>query len=209
MRPRLMVLFLCLLATTGCGLAGSAVLSDGTAVMPDEGFDVTDPVLVQSTWWTWAASTPAASNPVSDPTGAHCDHDQQVGVWLLAGSFGEPVTRRCTVPADVPLVGPAVNHVAATSAECDEFLRTATGEVQLGKKSLPLEKLGPVPVTFPTVAGNPVTGEEGEFDGYACGLWFTENGLGPNEYSLTIEGSGPGIMVSVTYELTVEDVSGA
>jgi len=109
MLARLALAMVCVLTTASCGLGGSAVITDGTAVMVVDGFDVTDQELVQSTWWTWAASSPAESNPVADTTGEHCDQGQRVGVRLLAGSFGETVTRRCTVPADVPLVGPAVN----------------------------------------------------------------------------------------------------
>lgn len=206
MLARLALAVVCVLTTASCGLGGSAVDTDGTAVMVVDGFDVTDQELVQSTWWTWAASSPARSNPVADTTGEHCDHGQRVGVWLLAGSFGETVTRRCTVPADVPLVGPAVNLLAGSRADCVAFLAEADGTVLVGTRALPLDEFGPVPVTFPGVAGNPVTGEEGEFDGYACGLWFAETGgLGPGEYTLTIEGTGPGVAVSVTYELTVSD----
>ena len=199
---RLALALVCLLAVAGCG-TGPVVTTDGTAIMVEGGFDVTDTVLVQSTWWTWAASAPEAGNPVSDTTGAHCDRNQQVGVWLLAGSFGETVTRRCTVPAGVPLVGPAVNLVADTRADCEEFMRDAQGEVKVGNLPLPLDEAAPVPITYQAVEGNPVTGESGEFEGYACGLWFSEGGLAPGDHVLTIEGSSGSTSVSVTYELTV------
>jgi hypothetical protein len=204
-RRRLALALGCLLAAVGCTTEEPQVTTDGTAVMVEDGFDVTDMALVQSTWWTWAASAPEETNPVSDTTGAHCDRDQQVGVWLLAGSFGETVTRECTVPADVPLVGPAVNFVAGTPADCEEFMRDAHGAVTLGNRSLPLNEADAVPITYRTVAGNPVTGVGGEFEGYACGLWFSEQGLAPGEYRLTIEGGSAGFDLSVTYELTVKD----
>ncbi|MDQ3790380.1 MAG: signal protein [Actinomycetota bacterium] len=204
-RRRLALALGCLLAAVGCTAEGPQVTTDGTAVMVENGFDVTDMALVQSTWWTWAASAPEETNPVSDTTGEHCDRGQQVGVWLLAGSFGETVTRRCTVPADVPLVGPAVNFVAGTRADCEEFMRDAHGTVTLGKQTLTLDEADPVPITYRAVAGNPVTGEGGEFEGYACGLWFSQLGLAPGAYHLTIEGGAAGFDVSVTYELTVKD----
>ncbi|HEX6360960.1 hypothetical protein [Actinophytocola sp.] len=200
---KLIVVLALVLAAGGCGFAGTAVTTDGTAMMVEDGFDVTDMTLLQSTWWTWAASAPEESNPVSDTTGEYCDDNQQVGVWLLAGSFGETVSRECTVPAGVPVAGPAVNLVSDTRADCDQFMRDAEGVVTLNGTELPLHKANPVPITFDTVAGNPVTGEAGEFEGYGCGLWFSVDQLEPGDHELIIEGSGTGFSLSVTYALTV------
>jgi hypothetical protein len=82
-------------------------------------------------------------------------------------------------------------------------LRDATGVVKIDDRVLPLDELGPVPITYQAVAGNPVTYGSGEFEAYACGLWFTEAELGPGDHMLTIDGSSGGFSVSVTYELTV------
>jgi hypothetical protein len=194
----------CLLAVAGCGPEGTAATGAGTTVPSEGGFDVTDTVSLQSTWWTWASSAPEGKDPVGDTTGARCGNGQQAGVWLLAGSFGETVTRRCTVPAEVPLAGPAVNFMTPTRAACDEYMREATGEVSLDGVALPLHEASPAPITFRRVPDNPVTGEGGEFEGYACGLWFSHPGLGPGEYVLAIDGASGGFSTSVTYELTVE-----
>lgn len=203
---RLIAALGCLAAVAGCGLAGTAVDADGTALMVADGFDVTDPVLLQSTWWTWAGSEPEESNPVSDTTGQYCDRGQQVGVWLLAGSFGETVTRRCAAPAGVPFAGPVINLVARTRTACEEFMRDASGLAKLGNLPLPLHRMDPVAITYHTVDGNPVTGDGGEFRGYACGLWFSEpGGFVPGEYVLTIKGSSGDFGVSVTYELSVSE----
>ncbi|MBI4600614.1 MAG: hypothetical protein HY721_01505, partial [Planctomycetes bacterium] len=50
-------------------------------------------------WWAWALGIPAATNPVVDATGEHCDEGQSGPVWFLAGSFGGSITRTCSVPA--------------------------------------------------------------------------------------------------------------
>jgi hypothetical protein len=64
--------------------------------------------------------------------------------------------------------------------------------------------MGPVAITYRAVDGNPVTGDGGEYNGYACGLWFSDPlGFEPGEDVLTIEGRSGDLRVSVTYELTV------
>lgn len=199
----------CLPVVAGCDAAETAPAPDETPVTTtvtttaENDFDVTDPVLLQSTWWTWAASAPEATNPVSDPTGEDCDRDQRADVWLLAGSFGETLTRRCTVPAGVPLAAPVINLVADTPGSCDAFLSGAEGSVTLDGAELPLRTADPVEITYQAVAGNPVTVDGGTFGGYACGLWFSHPGLEPGENVLTIDGSSSDFSVSVTYELTV------
>lgn len=65
---------------------------------------------VAVTWWKWALQTPAAVNPVTDTTGAHCAQSQSGPIWFLAGTFGtDPVTRSCDIPAGKFLFIPLVN----------------------------------------------------------------------------------------------------
>lgn len=62
-------------------------------------------------WWQWALSQPAATNPLTDLTGAQCANEQQGKVWFLAGAFtGTPVTRDCTVPRGKALLFPVINE---------------------------------------------------------------------------------------------------
>jgi hypothetical protein len=197
---KLALVLACLLAAAGCGPEKTAESTVGA------GFDVTDMTLLQSTWWGWATSAPEESNPVSDTTGEFCDHNQPRDAWLLAGSFGETVSRECTVPAGFPLAGPAVNLVSSARSDCEEFMGDADGSVTLDGAELELRRANPVPVTFDTVAGNPLTGESGAFNGYACGLWFSVDSLDPGGHTLEIEGSGAGFSLSVTYALTVSAV---
>ena len=61
-------------------------------------------------WWQWALETPAAVNPILDPTGEDCEEGQVGGVWFLGGTFdGSAVTRVCTLPRDTALFFPLVN----------------------------------------------------------------------------------------------------
>jgi hypothetical protein len=55
-------------------------------------------------WWQWVMSTPAATNPNLDSTGANCAVGQVGPVWFLAGTFGDSFTRSCTVPAGKALL---------------------------------------------------------------------------------------------------------
>ena len=198
---RLLGTVACLVVAAGCTATVTAQEPVESAVSADDGFDVTDPVLVQSAWWTWAASAPEETNPVSDTTGEHCDRGQQPDVWLVAGTFGGTVTRQCTVPAGVPLAGPVVNFIADTPATCDENARD--GDVTLDGEPVAVTEFDAVEITYRAVAGNPVTGEGGEFMGYACGLWFSHPALTPGAHVLTIDGASGDFRVSVTYELTV------
>ena len=62
-----------------------------------------------ATWWTWALARPVARSPIADTTGAFCADGQHGHIWFLAGSFGQTVTRRCTIPPGRALVFPIVN----------------------------------------------------------------------------------------------------
>ena len=61
-------------------------------------------------WWQFILSFPAAANPQFD-TGGQCAVGQHGPVWFLAGSFGQVVTRTCTVPAGKALFVPVLNLV--------------------------------------------------------------------------------------------------
>ena len=49
-------------------------------------------------WWQWALSIPKDTNPGADTTGKNCALKQSGPVWFLAGTFGGPATRTCTIP---------------------------------------------------------------------------------------------------------------
>src|SRR4051794_34213136 len=39
-------------------------------------------------WWKFVLAQPAATNPLTDTTGAQADNNQSGAAWYLAGSFG-------------------------------------------------------------------------------------------------------------------------
>ncbi|MEU8139462.1 signal protein [Streptodolium elevatio] len=158
---------------------------------------------LQSRWWGWAASQPAATNPVSDTTGQQCAQGQPDDVWFVAGTFGADAKRTCTVPAGRALAGPLLNRTADTVEQCEAFIAASDGEVVLDGSPVDVKKVGPEAVKFTGVAGNPVTNSAGEVSKQGCGLWFTLAPLAPGAHKLTISGVSDDFKVSVEYTLNV------
>jgi hypothetical protein len=67
-------------------------------------------------WVQWLLSIPADTNPALDTTGARCAERQAGPVWFLAGNFGGPVSRTCTVPAGKALFFPLDNVLFGAGA---------------------------------------------------------------------------------------------
>jgi len=61
-------------------------------------------------WWQWAYSIPTPENPILDSSGEKCVVGQRGSTWFLAGTFGGPVTRTCSVPEGKALFVPVVNN---------------------------------------------------------------------------------------------------
>ncbi|MFI8387377.1 signal protein [Streptomyces sp. NPDC085540] len=156
---------------------------------------------LQSRWWSWAASSPARSNPVADPDGSFCAENQPADAWYLAGTFGGKAERRCSIPKGRPVVFPLLNFTG-TKAECAARLAEAQGTVTWGRTEVAVERIEPTTIRIEGVEGNPVTQTAGAVTTYGCGLWVR---LGPvwDDGTLTIEGSAGSFSLSVTYELTV------
>src|SRR5262249_39140054 len=57
-------------------------------------------------WVQWLFSIPEDKNPALDSTGANCDVGQTGQVWFLAGTFGDPAVRKCTIPSGQDLLFP-------------------------------------------------------------------------------------------------------
>ena len=60
-------------------------------------------------WWQWGYSVPKNSNPAYDDTGKNCAQGQKGPVWFLAGTYGHPVDRVCTIPAGKAILFPILN----------------------------------------------------------------------------------------------------
>lgn len=177
----------------------------GESTRAEPVFDVSDLDALQDAWWTWVASVPEERDPLTDITGERCMNNQPNGVWLVAGSAGLPVERRCSVPAGVPIAGPAVNFLGGSgSSECDDFMADAAGEVTLNGDVVSLKTMDFAVVDITAaVEGNSVTGTGGENLAFGCGLWFSVPGLEPGEHVLEIRGSSGDLVLAATYELTV------
>lgn len=62
-------------------------------------------------WWQWSLGIPMADNPAGDETGERCATSQNnPNVWFLAGTFGGPVTRNCTIPDGKSILIPLINN---------------------------------------------------------------------------------------------------
>ncbi|PSL57838.1 hypothetical protein B0I31_10149 [Saccharothrix carnea] len=181
-----------------------ALLAGCTSAVP--GAPAPEPDGVQARWWTWAASSPNSRNPVTDDTGEFCAVDQPADLWFVAGTFGGAVERTCEVPADRELVGPVVNHTADTADTADACAGTAEnayGEVTLDGRPQDVRRLGPDRITFRGTEDNAVTGEQGTFRTYACGLWVRIPPLSPGEHDLLIDGRSDGFRTTAHYRLIV------
>ncbi|MFD3530287.1 signal protein [Streptomyces sp. NPDC058664] len=157
---------------------------------------------LQGRWWTWAASSVSASNPVSDQDGHLCAQGQPGDIWFLAGTFGGTATRSCTVPAKVPLAFPLVNTFGE-AADCTAFMASAQGSALLDGRALEAERYEATPVRITAVDGNPLTGESGRFRSQACGLWVQLEPLSPGSHTLNIRGSSGSFAIAVDYKLQV------
>jgi hypothetical protein len=69
-------------------------------VAQDEGFQGSNNGDWCIKWWSWALSSPSATNPVVDATGNFWYVNQNdPALWYLAGTFGGPIiTRKVTIP---------------------------------------------------------------------------------------------------------------
>ncbi len=106
-------------------------------------------------WWQWVLGVPAATSPILDTTGEHCQQRQLDKVWFLAGYFDiNPVVRSCSIPAKTSLFFPLIN--SAYGAFLDDRPKTRT------------EKY----VRRAARCSIPVTGLSVVIDGYAIPMLF-------------------------------------
>jgi hypothetical protein len=102
-----------LLSTMAVAYAAPAGAAGGNpGVIPPAGhlYDV-----LSVAWWKYVLAQPAASNPLTDDTGARCAIRQSGPVFFIGGDFNgnnAPITRdQCKVPAGRALFFPMVNAV--------------------------------------------------------------------------------------------------
>lgn len=72
-------------------------------------------------WWTWGVQAPAATNPLTDTTGAFATVNNNGPVFFVASTLGlsGPVTRSFEVPGGRPVLVPLINFEDTEPAETD------------------------------------------------------------------------------------------
>jgi hypothetical protein len=174
-------------------------------------------------WWQWAAIFPAAISPLSDQDGSRCWLGRLGGpVFFLAGTAGGDATRTCTVPANRPLLIPALNaECSFVSGDCGKGRRYATllddvrtqlagppaasGAVTVdGVPIEPVDAVSPAP-PFPIVwaPDNPFQIPAAVGPAVAAGLWVLLQPLSPGTHTIEISGSVGDFSVNATYTLHV------
>jgi hypothetical protein len=92
--------------------APSSFAADGYSVL-DAGASYQGKTVAQWTaaWWTWAWNSPAASDPLSDTTGALANQNNDGPVFFVAGSNANgPSERTFSVPQGKALLVPMINY---------------------------------------------------------------------------------------------------
>lgn len=95
------------LAVASVALASPAAAASTSPVVAPSGTTYNDAAV---DWWQYVLGQPAATNPLTDTTGANCATGQTGSVFFLAGTVdSRTATRQCTVPAGKPLFFPLLN----------------------------------------------------------------------------------------------------
>jgi hypothetical protein len=157
-------------------------------------------------WVQWAARSPESTSPIADRTGEWAAANQPDDVWFLAGTFGGPAQRKCTIPAGVPLFFPVFN-MWRWPALSTPVVKSASGSLWVNGERTEVDAIG-TPQAFEVdgVARNPVTGSTGFRKVSVWGLWRRLDPLPPGEHMVQFDGTdGHRFFVGpVTYLITVE-----
>jgi hypothetical protein len=91
-------------------------------------------------WWKWIRSFPSDTSPASDTTGEFCSISQPYpNVWFLAGTYGDSVTRTCTIPFGKALFFPIISSYFSFAGDPhlkseDELLEAAKKDIDTVKQ---------------------------------------------------------------------------
>ena len=156
-------------------------------------------------WVQWVAAARVDKNPIADMTGEDAAANQPGDVWFLAGSYGEPVVRRCAVPAGRELFLPLFNQFARKPDEAPPGLDRAHGSVAVD--GVPLEPAWiatPEPFLVAGARLNAMTGRSKPVPMTTWGLWKLIDPLAAGEHEVHVTGGdGYGFVVDVRYHLLV------
>jgi hypothetical protein len=143
-------------------------------------------------------------HPISDTSGKHAGRKQPIDVFFLAGTFGGPVTRACSVPSGRPVIFPLINMWLSANRGMP-LLDRAAGEARLNGHVQKSDAVGtPVPFEVSGAFRNPVTQTRFARSMTCWGLWVKLESLTTGSHALQFSGTdGHGFHVSATYRLTV------
>jgi hypothetical protein len=142
-------------AAIGAGIALGAASSPAQAVtILDPGGSFAGKSIADWTaaWWTWALRLPAATNPLSDTTGAYANLNNNGPVFFIVGNNA---TRTFSVPAGRPVLFPMINFADIEPSPPDppdlaDRIASANLVVQSFVDAVDTESL------FATIDGTPV-----------------------------------------------------
>jgi hypothetical protein len=168
-------------------------------------FDPCSPEGLAARWVRWVAAARADRNPIADETGADAAANQPSDVFFLAGSYGERLTRRCTVPAGHDLFVPAFCATQRRPAGPPEDVDGAYGSIAVDGQPLQADWIAtPVPFLVSGVRLNLVTGRRKPVPMTTWGWWKQVPALPPGEHEVhAVGGDGHGLTVDVRYRLLV------
>ncbi|MCX9083155.1 MAG: hypothetical protein OIN83_13285 [Candidatus Methanoperedens sp.] len=174
-------------------------------------------------WWQWLLGIPADKNPNLDDSGANCAEGQSGKVWYLAGTFGGPATRTCTIPSGKAIFFPIVNSVwvATEPGDTEEMGRQINKDfidkttlLDVKVDGVPLQELKKYRAASPAfdvdLPENNVFGlGPGEYDpAVSDGFWIMLWPLSGGNHEIRIHGTvGKGAKkfdVNVIYNLVVK-----
>ena len=168
-------------------------------------YDPRSPEGLAARWVQWVAAAPWHKNPVDDRTGEVAAANQPDDVWFLAGSYGETLRRRCTVPPGRELFVPVFSMWHPGADGPPPVVDRAFGSLVVDGVAHDPEVIG-TPFPFPVTGGffNGVTGRRRAVPVTVWGLWSLVPALGPGGHELrVVGGDGYGFSVDVTYELGI------
>jgi hypothetical protein len=177
-------------------------------------------------WWQWALGQPVATNPLLDTTGAQCTVGQSGPVWFLAGTFGDTVTRTCTILAGKAIFIPVANVFWSAEGTASQMRRNSresmdsATNLQAEVDGIAVEHLQRYRVKSPTftltlpednVFGGPSAGvPAGQYSPTAAdGIYLMLAPLPPGAHTIHVHAQFPGTggnppsITDVTYNLTV------
>jgi hypothetical protein len=202
-------------------LAAFVGVSRGAEILaPDVSVNGLSQAELSVSWWQWAISYPAGSNPMTDATGefAYLGADQapspHPGVFFLAGNLGDPSPRSVTILRGQTLFMPLIPVVspiplfgadeAAVRQDAADTIGSASGlfvridglDVALPTgfgSLLDFRQLSP-PGTFPfTIPTDNIFGApEGTYEAVSDGYWVALAPLALGTYRLDFGGDGSG-----------------